>query len=111
MPRLFYAVLVTLSSLCCAFSAAAQNQELPAIPPPPPEMQAFDEAMFEPEVTIVKKEAATHEEYRHQGRLYMVKVTPAVGAPYYLIDNDGNGNFIQQAHQQIKPPRWTLFRW
>ena len=27
------------------------------------------------------------------GRLYMVKVTPAHGVPYYLIDDVGRGEF------------------
>ena len=29
------------------------------------------------------------------GRLYMVKVTPAHGVPYYLIDNVGRGDFVR----------------
>jgi hypothetical protein len=45
-------------------------------------MEAFD-ANLEPQVTIVKKETETREEYRIKGKLYMVKVTPAVGKPYY----------------------------
>jgi hypothetical protein len=32
------------------------------------------------------------EEYRMNGVLYMVKVTPTVGPPYYLIDTTGDGN-------------------
>ncbi len=29
------------------------------------------------------------------GRLYMVKVTPTHGVPYYLIDNVGQGEFVR----------------
>ncbi len=53
-------------------------QPLPAVPPPPPDMEAFDAAL-EPQVTIVKTERETREEFRANGRLYMVKVTPAIG--------------------------------
>ena len=65
-------------------------QPLPAVPPPPPGMEAFDEAL-EPQVTIVKTERETREEFRANGRLYMVKVTPAIGPAYFLVDQQGDG--------------------
>ena len=68
----------------------AKPQPLPAVPPPPPEMEAFDAAM-EPQVTIVRNDKETREEYRINGKLYMVKVTPTVGKPYYLVDRQGEG--------------------
>ena len=61
------------------------SQPLPAVPPPPPGMEAFDAAL-EPQVTIVKTERETREEFRMNNRLYMIKVTPAVGPSYYLVD-------------------------
>ncbi len=51
-------------------------------------MEAFDENL-EPQVTIVKSETETREEFRIKGKLYMVKVTPAVGKPYYLVEPPG----------------------
>ena len=70
--------------LLAALPAWAQQkgdlQPLPAVPPPPPGMEAFDENL-EPQVTIVKSETETREEFRIKGKLYMVKVTPAVGKP------------------------------
>ena len=89
-------------------------QPLPAVPPPPPGMEAFDEALaLEPQVTIVKREAETREEYRIKGKLYMVKVTPAVGPSYYLVDNQGDGQFIQAdiTHPVTKPPMWIIHSW
>ena len=47
---------------------------------------------IEPEVTIIRKEDAVIEEYRLNGQLYMVKVTPAFGPVYYLKDIDGTAN-------------------
>ena len=99
------------------FAAApvwAQNdlQPLPAVPPPPPGMEAFDAAM-EPEVTIVKSERETREEFRIKGKLYMVKVTPAIGKPYYLVDHQGDGNFIESdtIAPVTKPPMWIIHSW
>jgi hypothetical protein len=101
--------------LLAALPAWAQKsdlQPLPAVPPPPPGMEAFDEAL-EPQVTIVKKETETREEYRINGKLYMIKVTPAVGKSYYLVDNQGDGQFIEAniTHPVVKPPMWIIHSW
>ncbi len=87
-------------------------QPLPAVPPPPPEMEAFDAAL-EPQVTIVKKEAETREEYRIKGKLYMVKVTPSIGKPYYLVDRQGDGKFVEAdiAQNPVRPPMWVIYSW
>jgi hypothetical protein len=68
---------------------------------------------LEPQVTIVKTETETREEYRIKGKLYMVKVTPAVGKPYYLVDHQGDGNFVEAriTHPVVKPPMWIIHSW
>jgi hypothetical protein len=100
--------------LLAALPVWAQNdlQPLPAVPPPPPGMEAFDAAL-EPQVTIVKAESETREEFRIKGKLYMIKVTPAVGPSYYLVDNQGDGNFIEAdiPNPVVKPPMWILHSW
>lgn len=100
--------------LLAALPVWAQNepQPLPAVPPPPPGMEAFDEAL-QPQVTIVKAEKETREEYRVKGKLYMVKVTPAVGPSYYLVDRLGDGNFIEAdiAQNPVRPPMWIIHSW
>ncbi len=87
-------------------------QPLPAVPPPPPGMESFDAAL-EPQVTIIRGEKETREEFRVQGKLYMVKVTPAVGKPYYLVDQKGNGQFIEAdiAQHPVRPPMWVIHSW
>lgn len=87
-------------------------QPLPAVPPPPPGMEAFDEAL-EPQVTIVKRETETRKEYRIKGKLYMIEVTPAAGPTYYLVDQQGDGNFVEANIPQpvTKPPMWVIHRW
>ena len=95
-----------------AWAQKGELQPLPAVPPPPPGMEAFDEAL-EPQVTIVKKETETREEFRIRGKLYMIKVTPAVGKPYYLVDNQGDGQFVEAniTHPVVKPPMWIIHSW
>ncbi|MBN8455669.1 DUF2782 domain-containing protein [Accumulibacter sp.] len=84
-------------------------QPLPAVPPPPPEMAPLDAAM-EPEVTITKRDGDTVEEHRINGKLYMIKVTPAHGVPYILVDHQGDGNFAQESigGPPVSVPMWTI---
>jgi hypothetical protein len=101
-------------ALACALPAFAQQpanlEPLPEPPPPPPGMAEDD---FEPEVTIVKRGEDTVEEYRIRGRLYMMKVTPPHGTPYYLIDQRGNGQFVraQEAVPTLSVPMWVIHSW
>lgn len=64
-----------------------------------------------PEITIRKEKSQTIEEYRIRGKLYMVKVTPAHGRPYYLVDPNGSGHFIRRDEVSSIPivPQWILF--
>jgi hypothetical protein len=108
MRRLFPLLLLATAPVW----AQSERLPLPAVPPPPPGMEAFDAAM-EPDVNIIKAEKETREEFRIKGKLYMVKVTPAVGKPYYLIDRQGDGNFIESdtIGPMTKPPMWTIHSW
>jgi len=68
-------------------------------------------ALPEPEVTITTKGETLHEEYRLGGRLYMIKVIPNQGRPYYLIDNEGRGEFMRSDFQpSVSPPMWVIKR-
>lgn len=92
--------------------AEAGLQELPEPPDLPNQMQSGE--TIEPEVTIIRREDATIEEYRINGRRYMVKVTPVVGKPYYLVDKDGNGSLetrMSDIYNDIAVPQWVLFSW
>ena len=84
---------------------------LPEPPPPPP---GFDlDPSMEPQVTIQRRGTETVEEYRLNGRLYMVKVTPAHGVPYYLIDDVGRGDFVRRDtyDTRTRPPMWVIHQW
>ncbi len=87
----------------------ADLQPLPAVPPPPPEIVPFDAAL-EPQVTIRKRDGDTIEEYRMEGRVYMLKVTPPHGVPYYLVDTQGDGNFsrMETLDDRTRVPMWII---
>jgi len=67
-----------------------------------------------PDVTIIQGRDKTIAEYRIQGRLYMIKVTPRKGPPYYLVDTDGDGNLEthrSELTEDLLIPSWTLLEW
>ncbi len=68
----------------------------------------------EPEITISTNDDKTAYEYRINGRLYLIKVVPSIGKPYFLIDPDGEGNFQRRGIDlgpPSAPPTWVLFEW
>ncbi len=101
--------------LAAALPVAAQQgkpelQPLPEPPPPPPGYE-LDPAN-EPQVTILKRGNDLVEEHRIGGRLYMIKVTPPHGTPYYLIDHQGHGQFVRHDSYDsgLRPPMWVIFQ-
>ena len=54
------------------------------------------------------------EEYRINGRLFMIKIQPRKGPPYYLIDSDGDG-VLDSRQDDLDPnmpvPSWVILRW
>jgi hypothetical protein len=108
--------------LSSALSAAAQStrpkdlRPLPEVPEPPelalPSPGAGEEdSSLEPQVTITKRGEDKVEEYRLNGRIYMIKITPRIGMPYYLIDNFGDGTFATGTgglDQGVRPPMWVI---
>jgi hypothetical protein len=80
--------------------------------PIPPKIQ---EEQIEPTVTIREEEGRMIEEYRLDGQIYMVKVTPPEGIPYYYIDTDGDGKLEldvdQQALNPVQPVHWKVLEW
>ena len=80
--------------------------------PIPPKIQ---DEQIEPTVTIREEEERMIEEYRLNGQIYMVKVTPKGGIPYYYIDTDGDGklelDMDQQALNPVQPVHWKVKEW
>ena len=99
---------VTLPAI--AQSRPADLQPLPEPPPPPPGM--LNDADLEPQVTIRKRGEDKVEEYRMNGKLYMIRVTPPHGTSYYLVDPKGDGGFVRQetgvADKSLSVPMWVI---
>ena len=74
--------------------------------------KTLDETLVEPQVTIVKKGTDTVEEYRINGELYMMKVTPSHGVPYYLQKQDQEGGWsrLDGPSPPLVIPKWVIFR-
>jgi len=112
MRLLSVLLLASLAGTTLASDAPLTPQYKP-LPPPPAMDQNAQDSDLEPQVTITEKKDVRIEEYRSGGKLYMIKVTPKVGAPYYLIDEQGNGSFARQEGPlgpQVSPPRWVIHR-
>ncbi len=77
------------------------------------ETAATSDEELQPEVTIVRRGNETIEEYRVGGQLYMIKITPSKGAPYYLMDTDGDGSLETRRNDLENPSvvQWRIFTW
>lgn len=115
--------IIILLLLSITFPVLAQSnklispQEIPE-PPEPVEMpvqQVSEEeelAIEEPQVTIKKRGEDIIEEFDRNGRVYLIKITPRIGFPYYLIDDRGDGTFTRETlNQGISPPMWLIFQY
>lgn len=108
MRRTLVACLLTVALPLGAQAPRPPGLEpVPEPPPPPPGMV---DSPVEPQVTIIKRGEDEVEEYRMNGRLYMVKVTPPHGVPYYLVDSKGDGTFSRQESMDsgLRVPRWVV---
>lgn len=90
------------------------QQETPELEQPdlPPPVQNGEN--IEPDITIIRRGKDTIQEYSVNGKRYMVKITPAVGPSYYLVDTDGDGTMdVRRSGLEsgIRVPQWVLFSW
>jgi hypothetical protein len=96
-----------------------------AVDDKPPRLEAVPEApelplpvqsgeTLEPDITIIRKGKKTIQEYRRSGRLYMIKVIPDIGPPYYFIDNDGDGKMDVRRNDGDRGSdinMWKILEW
>ena len=108
----FIAILLLAVALPVAAQTQGKPPNLQPVPEPPPPPKGYElDPLLEPQVTILKRGTDTIEEYRIGGKLYMIKVTPPNGTPYYMIDHKGDGTFVRQDNfnSGIRPPMWVIF--
>jgi hypothetical protein len=111
--------LLTAGALACGLALAQQETEQgtdpaapPPIPPIPPKVQGEE---IEPSVVITEREGERVEEYFQNGRVYMVKITPLEGLPYYYLDEDGDGELeLRESDRKLNPVQpiyWKVKEW
>ncbi|MDD5250223.1 MAG: DUF2782 domain-containing protein [Rhodocyclaceae bacterium] len=108
MRRLMFALFLIAALPVAAQNRPADLQPLPEAPPPPP---GVADAAIEPQITIVQHGETKEEQYRVNGKLYMIKVTPPHGGtPYYLIDSRGDGTWARQESLDsgVRVPMWVI---
>ena len=67
-----------------------------------------------PDITITRKGEDTIQEYRRNGKLYMVKIIPQIGPAYYMLDTNGDGEMDVKKNDIDKNTRinmWNIFNW
>jgi Protein of unknown function (DUF2782) len=93
-----------------------QDKTDPAAPPPiPPIPPKVPNEEVELSVVITEKEGERIEEYSRDGRVYMVKITPIKGPPYWYLDEDGDGQLElsdpDNGQGPVRPVFWKLKEW
>ncbi|PKM11360.1 MAG: DUF2782 domain-containing protein [Gammaproteobacteria bacterium HGW-Gammaproteobacteria-3] len=105
--------------LLVSFFAFAQEAPPPpdieGLPEPPDALMPIESGeTMEPDITIIRKGKQTIQEYRINGDLYMIKIIPDRGFPYYMIDTDGDGNLDVRGtdlEKGIHINQWKLLEW
>jgi hypothetical protein len=107
MPYFFLIALLIFALPGWAQTDPKKLEPLPEAPAASIDVQAES---LEPQVTILRRGQDRIEEYRLRGRLYMVKVIPAIGTPYYLVDQTGTGHLVRQdsVNGSLAVPMWVV---
>jgi hypothetical protein len=72
---------------------------------------AQEDASVEPDITVRQEEDRTVREYRVNGQLYAIEIQPSAGPSYFLVDDDGDGDFRRSDNERIAVPSWVLISW
>tara|TARA_B100000780_G_C21070727_1_gene430835 strand:- start:117 stop:440 length:324 start_codon:yes stop_codon:yes gene_type:complete len=102
--------LFTCFFLLITFSVSAEETELLENVPPPPSSINSD-YIGEPEITIKKEGEKTVEEFRINGKLYMIKVNPDNMPSYYLYKDTSGGDWTRyNLRDPMIVPQWVILR-
>lgn len=110
-------ILTSLALTCAVGTSYAQQEgqtagggflEAPTVVPSP-----VTGEQVEPDITITESGGNIVYEYRVRGMLYMVRIQPQFGPPYFLYDLNGDGIIDAQDRSPMNTsvPQWVLFSW
>lgn len=106
---------ILTSGLAMAQEETAETTDPAAPPPIPPIPPKVPGEELEPSVIITEREGQRVEEYKQNGRTYMVKITPVKGPAYYYLDEDGDGELeLRESDRKLNPVQpvyWKLKEW
>ena len=110
---LAFGAAISMAQETASEAGSEQPVADPAAPPPlPPKVKDED---IEPQIRITTEDDKVIEEYSYNGRVYLVKVTPDHGVPYFYMDVDGDGQLELQksddALNPVQPILWKLKKW
>lgn len=99
--------------LCSAGLVNAAEDATPEVPEMPLPVQ--DGEPMEADITIRREGDKVIQEYKVNGKIYKIKVIPAVGPAYYFIDPDGDGEMEEVTESDLvngmKVNQWTILSW
>lgn len=108
--RVAFALAATFVVAGAAHAQASTTSKDVPIPDKAPAPVSKDSA---PQVNIrATDNGDLVEEYSQNGKVYMVHVTPKVGVPYYLYDDDRNGRLDRtDADGKLSPVYYKIYEW
>lgn len=110
LSRFMLAALCVAGFSMPAWAATPSDAELLEEVPSPPKV-IEGQPIDEPTISKRKDGENEIEEYSINGEVYMVKVTPPSGKPYYLHREDRNGDWVNDGPTRpLSVPKWILFR-
>lgn len=116
----FFGHLIWMTSLVLAQSGQQPDNLVPLPEFPEPATEGEDvplpdlglDPSLEPEITIREGDDRTIEEYRVNGELYMIKVIPRIGKPYYLLNRRSAAGTPHRGDMEsgVSVPMWEIYR-
>ncbi|MDC9728822.1 MAG: DUF2782 domain-containing protein [Methyloprofundus sp.] len=105
--------VLLLAALLSTPVANALDDATPEVPEMPLPVQ--DGEPMEADITISREGDKVIHEYRVNGKIYKIKIVPAVGPAYYFIDPDGDGEMEEVSESDIvdgmNVNQWTILSW
>ncbi|NRB57191.1 MAG: DUF2782 domain-containing protein [Salinicola sp.] len=71
-------------------------------------LPALAQPAEQPSITSQQDGQRTIDEYRVNGKLYAIRIVPADGKPYFLYDNNGDGDFSRVEASSVAVPAWVI---